>query len=148
MTASLPIKNGASAGALFASAGAGGLHVSKLFNVSGWVAVGESAFISFATRGRILTTVTGGGTGLGLTTANALADNGAKVYITGRRIEPLQAAAREADQKTGTGAIIPVQADVSTKEGISSESIWLFVIGADWQNSRNTSKRRKSGSTS
>ncbi len=65
--------------------------------------------------------MTGGGTGLGLTTANALADNGAKVYITGRRLEPIKAAAREADSKTGSGAIIPVQADVSTKEGISSE---------------------------
>lgn len=70
----------------------------------------------------VLIVVTGGGTGLGLTTANALADNGAKVYISGRRLEPLQAAAREADESKGTGAIIPIQADVSTKEGITSES--------------------------
>ena len=64
--------------------------------------------------------VTGGGTGLGLVTATALADNGCKVYITGRRAEPLKAAEREAS-KSGA-AIIAVQADVSTKEGISSES--------------------------
>jgi len=63
-------------------------------------------------------TVTGGGTGLGLVTATALADNGCKVYITGRRAEPLKAAAREASDSGA--AIIAVQADVSTKEGISS----------------------------
>ena len=71
--------------------------------------------------GQQLIAVTGGGTGLGLVTANALADNGVKVYITGRRLEPLKQAAREASAKTGTGAIIPIQADASTKEGISRE---------------------------
>lgn len=64
--------------------------------------------------------VTGGGTGLGLITATALSENGCKVYITGRRLEPLQAAAR--DEKDGKGAIVPIQADVSTKEGITSVS--------------------------
>ena len=63
--------------------------------------------------------MTGGGTGLGLVTATALSENGCKVYITGRRLEPIQAAARE--EKDGKGAIIPIQADVSTKEGIASE---------------------------
>jgi NAD(P)-dependent dehydrogenase (short-subunit alcohol dehydrogenase family) len=65
--------------------------------------------------------VTGGGTGLGLTTATALSENGCRVYITGRRLEPLQAASR--DGKDGKGAIIPIQADVSTKEGITSEFV-------------------------
>lgn len=66
---------------------------------------------------------TGGGTGLGLVTATALAENGAKVYITGRREEPLKAAV-ESYAKSGNhgkGTIIAVQADVSTKEGIQSE---------------------------
>jgi NADP-dependent 3-hydroxy acid dehydrogenase YdfG len=53
-------------------------------------------------------------------TATALSENGARVYITGRRMEPLKAAARE--EKDGKGAIIPIQADVSTKEGITSMS--------------------------
>jgi hypothetical protein len=35
-------------------------------------------------------------------------------------MEPLKAAARE--EKDGKGAIIPIQADVSTKEGITSMS--------------------------
>lgn len=95
------IKNAVSAQGLFKSVGQGALHISKLFTVDGWVAV-----------------VTGGGTGLGLVTANALADNGVKVYITGRRLEPLAQAARQASCAAGTGAIIPIQADVSTKEGI------------------------------
>jgi NAD(P)-dependent dehydrogenase (short-subunit alcohol dehydrogenase family) len=70
--------------------------------------------------------VTGGGTGLGLVTATALADNGARVYITGRRPEPLKAAARSpgnGDDGKGSGEIIPIVADASTKEGIRRE--WL-----------------------
>jgi NADP-dependent 3-hydroxy acid dehydrogenase YdfG len=98
-----------------------------------------------------LIAVTGGGTGLGLVTANALADNGATVYITGRRLEPLQSAAREADPVKGTGAIIPVQADVGTKEGIRSESgMEMSKRGgsADGQSSETTLKKRRSLSTS
>lgn len=63
-------------------------------------------------------TVTGGGTGLGLVTANALAENGCKVYITGRRKEPLEAA-RRAAKEGSKGEIIPIVADVSNKEGIN-----------------------------
>lgn len=75
-------------------------------------------------RSLVLTSVTGGGTGLGLVTATALADNGARVYITGRRAEPLQAAARPAQggEGKGKGEIIPIVADASTKEGIRRES--------------------------
>ncbi len=38
--------------------------------------------------------VTGGSTGIGLASAKALAEQGAKVYITGRRQEELDAAVR------------------------------------------------------
>jgi len=78
------------------------LSVARLFSVDGWVAV-----------------VTGGGTGLGLITAAALAQNGATVYISGRRLEPLELAAKTAQPTSGKGKIIPVQADASTKEGIA-----------------------------
>ena len=58
---------------------------------------------------------------MGLTTAAALAQNGAKVYITGRRLGPLIEARDKASPKDGRGSIVPVQADVSTKEGILSK---------------------------
>lgn len=65
--------------------------------------------------------MTGGGTGLGLITATSLAANGARVYITGRRLEALEEAAKLGTPKDGKGEIIPIQADVSNKEGITSE---------------------------
>ena len=66
--------------------------------------------------------MTGGGTGLGLVTATTLAENGCKVYITGRRAEVLDAAARSfCPSGKGAGSIIPVSVDVSNKEGITSE---------------------------
>ncbi|KAF2100134.1 NAD(P)-binding protein [Rhizodiscina lignyota] len=74
------------------------LEVSSLFNVKGWVAV-----------------VSGGGTGLGLVTANALAVNGVKVYITGRRVEKLKDA--EMQHPSG-GSITGLQMDVTSKESI------------------------------
>ncbi|KAK7460510.1 hypothetical protein VKT23_009230 [Stygiomarasmius scandens] len=57
--------------------------------------------------------VTGGGTGIGLMIANQLSQNGAKVYITGRRIEVLQKVAIESNN-----ALVPLQMDVSDKESI------------------------------
>lgn len=71
----------------------------SLFNVKGWTAI-----------------VTGGGTGLGLMTANALAANGVKVYITGRRLEPLQKAEKQ-DSNSG-GSITAIQLDVTNKDSI------------------------------
>ncbi|CZT16861.1 related to dehydrogenases with different specificities (related to short-chain alcohol dehydrogenases) [Ramularia collo-cygni] len=73
--------------------------VQNLFNIKGWVAV-----------------VTGGGTGLGLITAQALAANGAKVYITGRRAEKLKEA--ELDDATSGGSIRGIQMDCTDKQSI------------------------------
>ncbi|CAK9781630.1 NAD(P)-binding protein [Cutaneotrichosporon oleaginosum] len=98
--------------------GTGALSASSLFDVKGWVCV-----------------VTGGGTGLGLVTAAALAENGAKVYITGRRLETLEAAAKTAAPKGGSGKIIPIQADAATKEGaqkmrdaVAKEENWVNLL--------------------
>lgn len=62
---------------------------SALFNLAGRIAV-----------------VTGGGTGIGSKIASGLAASGAKVYVTGRRLEVLEKFAREWDG-TGGGEIVP-----------------------------------------
>ena len=73
----------------------------KLFNVEGFTCV-----------------VTGGGTGIGLMASQALAANGAKVYITGRRTEALEKAAKSHDPDKG-GKIIPIgPCDVRKKEDL------------------------------
>ena len=75
------------------------LTAQSLFNVKGWVAI-----------------VTGGGTGLGLMTANTLAANGVKVYITGRRAEKIKNA--ELKDSNSGGSITAVQMDVTDKDSI------------------------------
>ncbi|KAK5112348.1 hypothetical protein LTR62_004311 [Meristemomyces frigidus] len=77
------------------------LHASSLFNVKGQIAV-----------------VTGGGTGLGLITAKALAANGMKVYITGRRVEKLKDA--EMQDSASGGSIVAIQMDVTDKDSIKA----------------------------
>lgn len=75
----------------------------NLFNVEGWTCV-----------------VTGGATGIGLMIAQAFANNGARVYIVGRRAEALQTAV----EKWGTllahpeGKLIPLTADITNKASI------------------------------
>lgn len=75
------------------------LSAQSLFNIKGWTTV-----------------VTGGGTGLGLMTARALAANGAKVYITGRRLEKLKDA--EMNDAASGGSIIGIQMDCTDKQSI------------------------------
>lgn len=69
------------------------LIASELFNVKGWVVV-----------------LTGGGTGVGKMMAACLAENGAKVYISGRRLEKLQETAVPFE-----GRVIPIVADNTKK---------------------------------
>ncbi|KAI8913045.1 hypothetical protein DFJ77DRAFT_466582 [Powellomyces hirtus] len=76
------------------------LHATTLFSLHGLVAV-----------------VTGGGTGIGLMAAEALATNGATVYITGRRLNVLEAAA-ETHGKGLAGTMVPLQCDVGDKESL------------------------------
>lgn len=61
----------------------------------------------FDLTGRIAV-VTGGGTGIGLMITHGLATHGAKVYITGRRLEVLQKVADDWNTKEeGVGKLIP-----------------------------------------
>ncbi|KAG0645766.1 Short-chain dehydrogenase reductase SAT3 [Hyphodiscus hymeniophilus] len=76
------------------------IKASSLFEVNGLVAV-----------------ITGGGSGIGLMMARALALNGAhKVYIVGRRKEVLETAAKS----VSTNNIIPIVGDVTSKESLTS----------------------------
>merc|ERR1711977_693475 len=61
--------------------------------------------------------VTGGGSGIGLMATQALAGNGAKVYITGRTQEKLDNVV-ETYGKNIAGEIIPIVGDVGTKQGV------------------------------
>jgi len=77
----------------------------RLFSVKGFVCV-----------------VTGGGTGIGLMAAQALAANGAKVYITGRRMEVLETTVKEhspAQEKETGGSLVPIgPCDVTKKDDL------------------------------
>lgn len=72
-----------------AKANTSDLRVEKLFSVKDYVCV-----------------VTGGGSGIGLMASQALAANGAKVYIVGRRQDVLENAAKSHSPDQG-GEIIP-----------------------------------------
>ncbi|KDR82438.1 hypothetical protein GALMADRAFT_57695 [Galerina marginata CBS 339.88] len=74
------------------------LHPSNLFDVEGLVVV-----------------ITGGGTGIGLMMAKALENNGATVYIVGRRMDVLQVAARE---NNNFDKIIPIEGDITNRDSL------------------------------
>jgi len=61
--------------------------------------------------------ITGGATGIGLMATQALAANGAKVYIVGRTEEKLERVA-EIYGKDISGSIIPISVDISQKDEI------------------------------
>ena len=75
-------------------------ELAKLFNVKGKVAL-----------------VAGGGSGMGLIATQALAVNGAKVYIGGRIEEKLETVARRYGEDIA-GEIILITADIFKKEDI------------------------------
>jgi len=79
------------------------LRAEKLFSMKGYVCL-----------------VTGGATGIGLMAAQALAANGAKVYITGRRVEALENAAKS-HSPAQEGSIIPIgPCDVTSKDSLET----------------------------
>jgi len=68
--------------------------------------------------------VTGGGTGIGLMNAQGLAAAGAKVYITGRRLDVLNKVSESWDKQIG-GEILPLQMDVTDKASIASAKKYI-----------------------
>lgn len=75
------------------------LRIANLFDVSKFTAV-----------------VTGGGSGIGLMCAQALATNGAKVYITGRREDALNTVVAKYNQVAGE--IVALPGDITSKAEI------------------------------
>ncbi|KAF5874347.1 putative short chain dehydrogenase reductase family protein [Botrytis fragariae] len=106
--------------------------LSNVFNVKGKVAL-----------------VTGGGSGIGLMATQALAVNGAKVYIVGRTEEKLENVVNHHGQNI-EGEIIPIVADVTRKDEIAREmSLHCILInnagisGATQQTEAKTAEEMK-----
>ncbi|OCK75170.1 NAD(P)-binding protein [Lepidopterella palustris CBS 459.81] len=73
----------------------------------------------FNLKGRVAL-VTGGGSGIGLMITQALAVNGAKVYIVGRSEEKLERVAQTyGKDQVNDGEIIPITADIIDKKEIA-----------------------------
>lgn len=94
---------------------------------------------------KITAVVTGGGTGIGLMITQALASNGAKVYITGRREEALSSVVEQ--YNTGVGKIVAAPYSINIwsirhlvmfKEEISARRMMYCVL-----RSRLVAKKRK-----
>ncbi|KAK9775507.1 putative Rhamnolipids biosynthesis 3-oxoacyl-[acyl-carrier-protein] reductase [Seiridium cardinale] len=71
----------------------------------------------FNLKGRVAL-ITGGGSGIGLMATQALVNNGAKVYITGRTGEKLDKVVEQYSQ--GKDSIIPLVCDVGKKDQIKN----------------------------
>ncbi|KAK0442245.1 uncharacterized protein EV420DRAFT_1278378 [Desarmillaria tabescens] len=70
--------------------------------------------------------ITGGGTGIGFSIAKAFAANGAKVYITGRRLDVLEKAAASV---TGvSGSVVPLQMDVTSENSVKAGAQYIEGI--------------------
>jgi len=71
----------------------------------------------FDVKGKVAL-ITGAGTGIGLMATQALAVNGAKVYIVGRTLEKLETVVKTHGQGIA-GEIIPLSADITNKADIA-----------------------------
>jgi hypothetical protein len=69
--------------------------------------------------------ITGGSSGLGLAMAEAYLRSGARVYITGRKLEPLEAARQDL---AAHGEVHAVQGDVATAEGVQALSLAMAPL--------------------
>ena len=68
--------------------------------------------------------VTGGGSGIGLGVASALAREGCRVVIAGRDPAKLERAAAEATHASGNGAVLARACDVTDREALADLVAW------------------------
>ncbi|TFK50005.1 NAD-P-binding protein [Heliocybe sulcata] len=80
-------------------------------------AVGSVDRVNLFSVDGLVAVVTGGGTGIGRMIATALENNGATVYIVGRRLAVLETTAKESNKY---GKIFPLQGDVTSKDSLLS----------------------------
>ncbi|KAL1899791.1 hypothetical protein Sste5346_002657 [Sporothrix stenoceras] len=79
----------------------------------------------FATTGQVAL-ITGGGTGIGLVMARALAEAGAaKVYIAGRRLAVLEKAAESVNKVLSKEVLVPIELDVTSKESLAAAAAFV-----------------------
>ncbi|KAF9241084.1 hypothetical protein BU15DRAFT_87329 [Melanogaster broomeanus] len=90
---------------------------SESFSFCGRVLLPTSGYFSFLLITRQIAVVTGGGTGIGLMISTALENNGATVYIVGRRLDVLEKAASEHNRY---GKMIPLQGDITSRDSLLS----------------------------
>ena len=72
----------------------------------------------FSVAGKVVV-ITGGSRGIGAMMARGFVENGARTYITARKLEELQTTASELNTLKGEGECIAIQADLSSLEGIT-----------------------------
>ncbi|KIH94438.1 3-hydroxyacyl-CoA dehydrogenase [Sporothrix brasiliensis 5110] len=79
----------------------------------------------FATTGQVAL-ITGGGTGIGLVMARAMAEAGAaKVYIAGRRLAVLESAAAAVNRLVSRDVLVPIELDVTSKASLAAAAAFV-----------------------
>jgi len=94
-----------------------GFLINEVFDVKDKVCVKYPGWFSSLLTSKVAL-VTGGGSGIGLMATQALAVNGAKVYIVGRTEEKLDNVVKAHGQNIA-GEIIPITADITSKSEIA-----------------------------
>ena len=73
----------------------------------------------FSVAGKVAV-VTGGSTGIGAMIARGFVENGAKTYITARKLEQLEATASELSELSEFGECVAIQSDLSSMDGVNA----------------------------
>src|SRR5438874_34824 len=89
--------------------------------------MGDGQTIGTVSSGKGWAVVTGASSGMGLVFARELARRGYKVLAVARRLDRLEALARETAQQGGS--VAPLAADLGTAEGVTSAVARIASLG-------------------